>query len=223
MTCVAEQFADTTQDPAVRGFLHRPESGNGDALILAHGAGSNAQAPMLVAVAKAFCDAGFAVLRSNLPYRQDRPQGPPRPGDAARDRDGLRNAVRTMRSIAPGRLFVGGHSYGGRQSSMLLAEEPQLADGLLLLSYPLHPPRKPEQLRVKHLPDLKVPALFVHGTRDPFGSSEEFQQALAVIPAKTSLLEVQNAGHDLDVRKKAVTPEGALEARIFQAFRELFG
>src|SRR5262249_23320558 len=116
-----------------------------------------------------------------------------------------------------------GHSYGGRQSSMLLAEEPQLADGLLLLSYPLHPPRKPEQLRVKHLPDLKVPALFVHGTRDPFGSSEEFEQALALIPDKTSLLEVQNAGHDLDVRKKSATTEGALEARIFQAFRELFG
>jgi len=223
LTCVAEQFADTALDPQVRGFLHRPGAGNGDGFILAHGAGSNAQAPLLVAVANAFCAAGFTVLLCNLPYRQDRPQGPPRPGDAGRDRDGLRNAVRVMRTITTGRLFLGGHSYGGRQSSMLLAEEPQLAEGLLLLSYPLHPPRKPEQLRVKHLPDLKVPALFVHGTRDPFGSSEEFQQALAVIPAKTSLLEVQNAGHDLDIRKKTATAEGTLETRIFQAFRELFG
>jgi len=125
--------------------------------------------------------------------------------------------------MAPGRLFLGGHSYGGRQSSMLLAEDPHLADGLLLLSYPLHPPRKPDQLRIKHLPDLHVPALFVHGTRDPFGSTEEFQQALALIPAKTLLLEVQNAGHDLDIRKKAVPEEGALATRILSAFRTLFG
>jgi predicted alpha/beta-hydrolase family hydrolase len=218
-----EHFADTTRDPAVRGFLHRPATGNADALILAHGAGSNAQAPLLVAVANAFCEAGFPVLRCNLPYRQERPQGPPRPGDAARDRDGLRNAVRVIRTMTSGRVFLGGHSYGGRQSSMLLAEEPQLADGLLLLSYPLHPPRKPDQLRTQHLPDLKVPALFVHGTRDPFGSTEEFQQALTLIPAKTSLLEMQNAGHDLDFRKKALSDDGALEQRVLRAFQALVG
>jgi len=223
LTCAAQQFADTAQDPPVRGFLHQPAPGNGDALVLAHGAGSNSQAPLLIAVANAFCEAGFTVLRCNLPYRQDRPQGPPRPGDAARDREGLRNAIRVMRTMAPGRLFLGGHSYGGRQSSMLLAADPHLADGLLLLSYPLHPPRKPDQLRIKHLPDLHVPALFVHGTRDPFGSTEEFQQALALIPAKTLLLEVQNAGHDLDIRKKAVPEEGALATRILSAFRTLFG
>ena len=88
---------------------------------------------------------------------------------------------------SPGRVFLGGHSYGGRQSTMLCADQPGLVDGLLLLSYPLHPPRKPDQLRVQHLPKLQTPALFVHGTRDPFGSPEEMEAALSLIPAKTRL------------------------------------
>ncbi len=77
---------------------------------------------------------------------------------------------------------------------MLCAEEPDLVAGLLLLSYPLHPPRKPEQLRVQHLPKLQVPALFVHGTRDPFGSVEEMESALKMIPAKTRIVEGGRGG-----------------------------
>ena len=101
-------------------------------------------------------------------------------------------------------MFLGGHSYGGRQATMLCAGEPDLVAGLLLLSYPLHPPRKPAQLRVQHLPDLRVPALFVHGTRDPFGSIEEMEAAVKMIPAKTELLSVDGAGHDLGFKGKAV-------------------
>ena len=107
---------------------------------------------------------------------------------------------------APGdepRIYLGGHSYGGRQSSMLCAEEPDLVAGLLLLSYPLHPPRKPEQQRTQHLPDLRTPTLFVQGTRDPFASIAELQQALKMIPAKTKLLPVEGAGHDLGFKGKA--------------------
>jgi len=74
-------------------------------------------------------------------------------------------------------VFLGGHSYGGRQTSMLIAEEPGLADGLLLLSYPLHPPRKPGELRTKHFPELRKAAFFVHGTRDPFGTIKEMKAA----------------------------------------------
>lgn len=87
---------------------------------------------------------------------------------------------------------------------MLCAGEPELVGGLLLLSYPLHPPRKPAQLRVQHLPGLQVPALFVHGTRDPFGSVEEMETALKMVPAKTRLLIVDGAGHDLGFKGKAV-------------------
>lgn len=86
---------------------------------------------------------------------------------------------------------------------MLCAEDPQTASGLLLLSYPLHPPRKPEQQRTQHLTNLQTPALFVHGTRDPFGSREELEQAIKMIPGKTKLMVVEGAGHDLGFKGKA--------------------
>jgi uncharacterized protein len=215
-----QAFHDVSLNPPVRGFLHRPEHGSSDGLVLAHGAGSNSKAPLLIAVAAAFARAGLTVLRCDLPYRQSRPFGPPRPGDAERDRDGLRNAVVVVRKLGGARVFLGGHSYGGRQATMLCAEEPELADGLMLLSYPLHPPRKPEQIRVKHLPELRVPALFVHGTRDPFGSVEEMEAAISLIPAKTELLKLDGAGHDLGFKAKAMPEE--LVGGVVQAFQDFF-
>ena len=215
-----EQFADTTADPAVRGFLHRPATPNGDGLVLTHGAGSNAQAPLLAALAEVMVGHGYVVLRCNLPYRQERTQGPPRPGDAARDRAGLKNVVAAMRGMAKGRVFLGGHSYGGRQATMLCAEEPGLVQGLLLLSYPLHPPRKPEQKRVQHLPKLEMPALFVSGTRDPFGSIAELEDALRLIPARTKLLVVEGAGHDLKVKK--ANADGEITRKIADGFSAFF-
>jgi predicted alpha/beta-hydrolase family hydrolase len=197
-----ERFSDPSTDPPVHGFLHRPESPSGDGVVLTHGAGGNAQSGLLQAMAPAFAGSGFTVLRCDLPFRQLRHFGPPRPGDAARDRQGLRNAVSAMRKIAKGRMFLGGQSYGGRQASMLLAEE-KLADGLLLLSYPLHPPGHPEKLRIEHLPKLQVPTLFVHGARDPFGSIEEIESARKLIPGNTLLLSVEGAGHDLGFKGKA--------------------
>ena len=86
-------------------------------------------------------------------------------------------------ALTGGRVFAGGHSYGGRQSTMAAAERAGMADGLLLLSYPLHPPKRPEQKRTAHFPQLRTPALFVHGTADPFGSIEDLREAVALIPA----------------------------------------
>ena len=102
-----------------------------------------------------------------------------------------------MKRFAGGSVLLGGHSYGGRQASMLATEEPDVAAALLLLSYPLHPPGKPEQLRTAHLPNLRTPAVFVQGTKDEFGSIEEILAALDLIPAQTELVAVENAGHDL--------------------------
>src|SRR5579885_3572433 len=158
-----ETYANLSVDPAVRGYLHRPPSASGEALVLTHGAGGNAQASVLVALAETFSNAGIAVLRCDLPFRQARRFGPPRPGDASRDRQGLARAVAAMKSLYSGRVFLGGQSYGGRQASMLCAEE-EIADGLLLLSYPLHAPSRPDQPRTQHLPGIQIPVLFVHGT-----------------------------------------------------------
>jgi predicted alpha/beta-hydrolase family hydrolase len=152
-------FSDDSLTPSVRGWLHRPDTPNGNALILTHGAGGNCNAPLLVALSETFCGLGYTVLRSDLPFRQERRTGPPFPGNAERDRVGLRNAVAAMRKQGPGKIFLAGHSYGGRQGTMLCAAEPDLVSGLLLLSYPLHPPRKPEQLRIQHLPATRLEAL----------------------------------------------------------------
>ncbi len=195
----------------VRGILHVPDDANGDGLALTHGAGSNCNAPLLVSLARAFCDLGMTVLRYDLPFRVLRASGSPSPSGQARDREGVAEAVAEVRKLAPRRVFAGGSSYGGRQTAMLVAERPGIADGLLLLSYPLHPPGKPEQLRTAYFPQWQTPALFVHGTRDPFGSIEEMRTAIAAIPARVDILEVPSAGHDL---RQAARMGGEILARM---------
>ena len=181
----------------VQGFLHRGDAADGRGLVLTHGAGGNCNAPLLVAVAEAMRDAGFTVLRCNLPFRQRRSSGPPSPATAAADRAGLRDAVVALAALVSGPILVGGHSYGGRQASLLAADAPAIATRLLLLSYPLHPPGKPEQLRTQHFPRLTVPTVFVHGTRDTFGTVAELETATALIPARPRIIIVDSAGHDL--------------------------
>ena len=185
------------QQDSVQGFLHQPETTAHAGIVLTHGAGANSQSALLVAAAQAFCVAGFTVLRIDLPFRQRRPSGPPFPATAAQDRAGLQAALEFLKPKVSGPLYLGGHSYGGRQATMLAAEVPGVAAGLLALSYPLHPPTKPDQLRTAHLPALRTPTLFVQGTKDGFGSIEEMRSALALIPARTELLAITGAGHDL--------------------------
>src|SRR3954467_9925302 len=123
MPAHVEPFPNSDEAPAVRGFLHRPlerSAPTGDALVLTHGAGGNCNAPLLVALAEQFADAGWTVLRCDLPFRQARPSGPPR-GNGSEDREGLRRAVAVMKQLVSGRVFLGGQSYGGRQETMLAA------------------------------------------------------------------------------------------------------
>ena len=140
---MTEPFADGE----TRGFLHRPETQAQHpfplALALTHGAGSNCQCATTRCSGRRVRRRRVSgpSLRSSLP--PVRASGPPRPGDAARDREGILAAVASLERLVGGRVFLGGHSYGGRQSTMLAAENPTAARGLLLLSYPLHPPRQP--------------------------------------------------------------------------------
>jgi uncharacterized protein len=205
-----EQVVDAEE---VRGVLHTPEHATGDALALTHGAGSNANAPLLVSLSRAFCEAGLVVLRYDLPFRVAG-VGPTSPAVQARDREGVVRAVQALRQLVKGRVFAGGHSYGGRQTAMIAAERPGLADGLLLLSYPLHPPKKPEQPRTGFFPEWHTPALFVHGTRDPFGTIEELRGAMERIPARVELLTVEGAGHDLKPAARMGGEMLALMARM---------
>jgi predicted alpha/beta-hydrolase family hydrolase len=211
--------------PAVRGVLHWRGGGTGPGdragvagLVLTHGAGGTCRAPLLVAVARAFAERGGLALRCDLPYRQARATGPPSPSGQERDRAGLAAAVAALRERGARRVVMGGLSYGGRQATILAAERPDVADALLLLSYPLHPPGQAARLRTAHFPRLTTPAVFVHGTRDPFGAIEELREALRLIPGPTELLVVEGVGHDLSRRGAAAAAGHAeLAARALAA------
>jgi predicted alpha/beta-hydrolase family hydrolase len=215
-------FADVESDPEIHGFLHSASQPTGDTVVLTHGAGANCQSKLLVGISDALAASGFTVLRFDLPFRRARPHGPPPFGGATKDRDGLRRAVAILRDKTKGRIFLGGHSYGGRQATIMVSEEPQLVDGLLLLSYPLHPPKKSDELRTKHFPHLAKPAFFVHGTRDPFGTIVEIQSALALVPASHALFEVEGVGHDL-LPKRAANELLTEIAGKFKAFLDKSG
>lgn len=198
----------------VRGYLHRPQGVAAGGLVLTHGAGGNCTAPLLVAAAAAFAAAGFHVLRCDLPFRQRRPHGPPSPAGAAADRAGLRAAVLALRCVVPGGIMLGGQSYGGRQATILAADEPDLVSGLLLFSYPLHPPGRPERPRTAHFLRLATPCVFVQGAADPFGTPAELRAALAGAPAATTLIEIAAAGHDLKRGRFDLGPVVAAALRI---------
>jgi uncharacterized protein len=202
----------------VTGFLHIPDDPTNEGLVLTHGAGTNCQTPLLISIAKAFAGHGLHVLRCDLPFRQGRKFGPPHPSQAADDRNGLRAAVAALRSRVHGNIFLGGHSYGGRQASILAADDTTIANGLLLFSYPLHPPEKPTQLRTGHFSRLQTPALFILGTKDPFATVDELRTALLLIPAHTYLSIVDAAAHDLkggkfDVAAKVLDPWSKIQTR----------
>ena len=176
-------------------FVCPPDARSG--IVLTHGAGSNADAPLLVSLAAALVERGWAVSRVNLAYRVRRPTGPPHPSGAAADRASLAEAVAELQSSTGLPVFAGGHSYGGRQATMLAAEQPSLVRGLLILSYPLHPPAQPDKPRTAHLPSLRTPSLFVSGTKDEFGTPQELEGALALVPAAHELVLLKGCGHSL--------------------------
>ncbi len=216
----AEPFVDEREgEPPVRGVLHRAADSSADALVLTHGAGGNCRAPLLVALAESLAGAGVTVLRYELPFRQARASGPPSPAWAARDQEGIRLAVAAMKRVTPGKVFAGGQSYGGRQTTMVAATDPALVDGLLLLSYPLHAPGRPTQLRTGHFPNLRMPALFISGTNDAFGSIDEIEAAVKLIPARVEVVPVPGAPHGLLTKTNRQT----LTLTIVERFKRFFG
>ncbi|PTR21347.1 hypothetical protein C8K36_1156 [Rhodococcus sp. OK519] len=214
MSALDEPVLLDTDD--VYGYLHRPTGDAVGKLVLAHGAGGDLDAKLLQAMASGFAERGFLVLRYNLPFRRRR-SGPPNRAHAGEDRAGIVAAADAIRDLAGGPLILSGHSYGGRQSTMLAAENPDIADGLVLLSYPLHSPGKPEKQRTEHLPELRTPSLFVHGDRDPFGTPDEMRAALDLIPVAHPLLLIEGGRHGLDPDRADVV------ARTVTAATELFG
>ncbi|MDT5132266.1 MAG: uncharacterized protein QOE41_1577 [Mycobacterium sp.] len=196
----------------IAGIAHEPDGDPAGVVVLTHGAGGSRESPLLVRLCDEWARRGWLAVRYDLPYRRRRPKGPPS-GSATPDREGIAEAVAVTRGLAGGPMIVGGHSYGGRQTSMAVADEGLPADVLTLFSYPLHPPGKPERVRTEHLPRITVPTVFTHGTSDPFGSIEEVRGAATLIAAPTEIIEITGARHDLGSKSLDV-PRLAVDAAL---------
>ena len=172
-------------------------------LLLTHGAGSDRNQPALVAIEEAARP--LRVRRMDFPYRREGRRPPDRAPKLIASIVEESAAACAEWRIRPARLALGGRSMGGRMCSMAVAEGLPAA-ALVLISYPLHPPGKPERLRVEHLPAIEVPCLFVHGTRDPFGPPDELMAATATIAGPVTHHWVEGGGHGLE-RKDAEVAE----------------
>jgi len=163
-------------------------------LFLTPGAGSDRDHPGLVALQDRL--APLAVERMDFPYRK---AGKPFPDRAPALLEAVRDGVAAMAAghdLDPDRLVLGGRSMGGRMCSMAVAEGLP-AVGLVLVCYPLHPPKKPQNLRVDHFGSIHVPCLFVSGDRDEFGTPEEFDVHLPAIPGPVTVVRLPGQRHDL--------------------------
>ena len=196
---------------AIAGVAHEPKETPSGVVVLTHGAGGSRESSLLKRICDEWARRGWLAVRYNLPYRRRRPKGPPS-GSAATDRAGIEQAVALARTLAGGPIVAGGHSYGGRQTSMAVAEG-LAVDVLTLFSYPVHPPGKPEKPRTEHLPDIGVPTVFTHGTSDPFGTIDEVRAAAALIPAPTEIVQITGARHDLGSKTLDV-PALAVDAAV---------
>ena len=225
---------------AITGVAHEPAGDPAGTVLLTHGAGGSRESPLLIRICDEWARRGWLAVRYNLPYRRRRPKGPPS-GSAATDQAGIVEAIELARGLGYGPVIAGGHSYGGRMTSMVAAtmragvprlqgrhepeEEPRQPapaatmrarhepDVLTLFSYPLHPPGKPERARTEHLPRIAVPTVFTHGTADPFGSMEELRAAAALVGGPTEIVEVTGARHDLGSKTLDV-PKLAVDAAL---------
>ena len=196
----------------IAGVAHAPVGAPAGVVVLTHGAGGSREAPLLKRICDEWAARGWLAVRYNLPYRRRRPNGPPS-GSAKADQAGVVEAIEVARTLADGPVIAGGHSYGGRMTSVVVAERSADIDVLTLFSYPLHPPGKPDLARTEHLPRIAAPTVFTHGTADPFGSIDELRSAAALISAPTEVVEITGARHDL-ASKTLDVPALAVDAAL---------
>jgi predicted alpha/beta-hydrolase family hydrolase len=181
----------------------RPSGAGGLGLLLAPGASAGRDQPALVAIDKSVSALGVAVARMDFPYRLAGRRAPDKPAVLV---DAVRRAAAGLAESAginPERLVLGGRSMGGRMCSVAVAEGLP-ARALVLVSYPLHPPGKPDRPRTEHFPHLAVPCFFVSGTRDAFGSPAELEAATAAIPGPVEHHWIEGGDHGLRGRDQAV-------------------
>jgi uncharacterized protein len=173
------------------------------AVLLAHGAGSDKESAVLKGVANALAAAGVPSLRFDYPYRVAKKRSPDRPAVLDRATRDAAAELAKRTGLPAERLVLGGRSMGGRYCSQVVGDDelPVPALGLLLLGYPLHPAGQPSRMRVDHFPRLRVPCLFVSGTRDAMAGQDALEKATKAIKGKVSFHWLDSADHGYRPRK----------------------
>jgi hypothetical protein len=200
-------------DAAVTASVH----GEGPtAVVLGHGAGGDRRARLLLRIAEDLAASGRRVVLANFPYSEARRRMPDPPALLEASVRAVAEHVR--REWGPERLVLGGKSMGGRMASQAAAKG-LVADGLVFLGYPLHPPGRPEVLRDRHLAEVPCPMLFVQGTRDDFARLDLLEPVIARLGARATLHLVKAGDHSFGVRKRDGRDPAEVEREVFAAVR----
>jgi len=183
-------------------------------LVLAHGAGAGQQHPFMTAVAKGFAARRVDVVTFDFPYMRERRKIPDKAPVLEKAFTEVIDSARAWSRATP--LFIGGKSMGGRMATHLGAARLKDLSGIVVFGYPLHPPGKPDQLRVEHLPSIAAPVLIVQGERDTFGTPLELKPALESMKAPVDLHVVEKGDHSLSVsgRRREDILDGVLDVAV---------
>ncbi|WP_139558751.1 alpha/beta hydrolase family protein [Methylotetracoccus oryzae] len=171
---------------------------NGTGVVLAHGAGNDMTHPFIGFIQQGLADAGLLSVRFNFPYKESGSKAPDRPAVLQQTWQAVIDAVRNDEALAPQRLFIGGKSMGGRIAS-LMAVQDGVCDGLVFLGYPLHPAGRPQRLRTGHWPEIRCPALFVAGTRDPLCDLDLLRAELGKLGSSATVRVIHQGDHSFKV------------------------
>ncbi len=209
-------------DRQTTGFVYAadPNRRLGATLVLAHGAGAGQSSKFMVNFAEGLAARGVDVVTFNFLHTEQKRKAPDRPEVLEACYRAVIAAARTYPALVGNKVFIGGKSMGGRIASQLAAAVDATAaalSGLVLFGYPLHPPGRPEQLRIAHLPDIRVPALVVQGERDPFGSPDELRPHFGKIGAPVVVKVIERGDHSLAPAKGGGRSVDQVHAEIQEA------
>ncbi|MGN6532406.1 MAG: alpha/beta hydrolase family protein [Ginsengibacter sp.] len=168
-------------------------------LALAHGAGAGMNHPFMVALANSLAETGIATLRFNFPFAENKKGRPDVPPVAHQT---IEAAISKAQQLSPSLpLFVAGKSFGGRMSSQYVSTHPESSVmGIIFYGFPLHPPGKPATDRAEHLKNVKVPMLFLQGTRDALAQLDLIELVCSSLP-KATLIKIEGADHSFKAGK----------------------
>jgi predicted alpha/beta-hydrolase family hydrolase len=184
-------------------YAANPKQRRGVTLLLGHGAGADQTSAFMVSFATGLAERGIDVMTFNFLYTEQGRRAPDTNPKLEACYLAAMDAARGMRKLKANRLMMGGKSLGGRIASQVAASGVGDLAGLVFLGYPLHPPGKPEQLRMAHLPQIQAPMLFVQGTRDPFGTPDELRSIIKPFKRRATLHEVAGGDHSFTVLKSS--------------------